>query len=207
MTESTISKKLSGVPAWPVLSPTEKENAMSHENLSRRTILAIASALPGAAALGLAPSSSSALTDERITQLEASIGAAWEELGKACEVLGGAERKVFDWEKLNPMPQLGEWPHGDLAAERSAVAKYEAGLTDRGKRKRVVEEECGYTAAKAYERAAGDKLSALIDEMEETPARNLRDFVIKARVAERMDSDSLAWSIVAELQANEAVKS
>src|SRR6185437_11165814 len=68
MTESTIAKKLSGIPPCPVHSPQGKESHMLAQPTSRRAVLAGASALPVATvAIASAIASSPALASGGVT--------------------------------------------------------------------------------------------------------------------------------------------
>src|SRR6185437_5029275 len=68
MTESTIAKKLSGIPPCPVHSPQGKESHMLAQPTSRRAVLAGASALPVATvAIASAIASSPALARGGVT--------------------------------------------------------------------------------------------------------------------------------------------
>jgi hypothetical protein len=83
MTDSKLTKKLSGIPPGRCVHTTEKEIEMSHANLSRRAIVAGAASVPALVAL---PAVAAAATEpDPAFAAAARLTRAWAEHGRICE--------------------------------------------------------------------------------------------------------------------------
>jgi hypothetical protein len=169
--------------------------------------------------------------DSIIEEIAGKLKAALDRHSQAFDIFGVAENAMFEWERRNPKPVLPEikqasdravddWIRASLEADdpalfcaanpspnahfQAAIDELGAALTNRSKRKAVAEAQCGYRAAEAEKTAASADVASIEEDLANTPARSLPALAIKARLAERLSSADLAWSLVDDLQATEA---
>jgi hypothetical protein len=197
-------------------------------NLSRRSIVASAAALPALAVPVVAASIGK--PDAEIVALSSQLARAWDiGLHDACAALSIADEKVFEWKRLNPEPskvKASDDPQksariDEIIAELrplfadtqdyDADAKYDIAIREWQEKKAAFERESGHDEASAAEGAANDEVSRIIDAMSGIPACSIRGLIAKARVADKTlrsangephsQADENVWSIIDDLLA------
>jgi hypothetical protein len=156
------------------------ENAMS--NLSRRSLVASAAALPALAVPAVAIAAHP--SDAKLAALSLEVVKAWDVgLTEACAKLAVAETKYYDWLDLNRQA---------TESEKSEFKKH-----------------CGLDEARAAEKAANNQFDQSVEAICEVRAQTLRGLIAKARATDLPDGvgDDMAWSIVNDLLAMGAVQS
>lgn len=170
-----------------------------HQPTRRAILVGAAAALPAAivATPALAALGSDDGVDDRVLELEQQLIAADEPLQAALARLGIAEDAMAEWARRNPKPTSPPWREGEDTD--AVVSVYVADVNRWAKRKKAAECGSGLAAAEAAEKAAGEKLNALIRELGRTPARTITGVTAKARAAWRHASELLRYSVIEDL--------
>jgi len=185
--------------------------AQASTKISRRNLISSASAVAAGAAFAT-PAIASAVTatttagaDDRIFELERKLIVASARLDSACRALSRAERTVTDWMRRNPKPtayaifpagrtETTSWRELDAWSQTAKDKQMQW-----EKRKRTAEGNCGLAAMEANEKAAGDEVSRLVDDLCDARARTVAGITAKARAAWRTGSDNLHYSATEDL--------
>jgi hypothetical protein len=144
-------------------------------NLSRRSIVASATALPALAVPAAAIPALGNVDDDKLVTLAAAVEMAWDDkLPAALNLQQIAEVKMWEWKKKNPHPLDVARPATPAAIraweERNAKAKRTFALD---------EVESAVSSAR-------NELDGALDAMCETPARSLRGVIAKARALQKV---------------------
>ena len=144
-------------------------------NLSRRSIVASATALPALAVPAAAIPALANADDDKLVTLAAAVERVWDDTLPAARNLQQiAEVKMWEWKQNNPHPLDGARP-----AATSAIRAWEE---RRAKSKKAF----GLDEVESAVSSARNELDGALDAMCETPARSLRGLVAKARALQKV---------------------
>jgi hypothetical protein len=126
-----------------------------------------------------------------------------------------AEKAMSEWRCRNPEPQSPEQSFSEgerkafaaevqklLAAngpDKATWAKHDAERAGWEKSKATAEWQTGETAARERIEAFWDEHALLVGKLDAMRATTLEGLKVKARLAQLMDEEDLAWSIVQDL--------
>jgi hypothetical protein len=143
-----------------------------------------------------------------------AVEAAWQGLGRTCDVLGVADEAMFEWQRRNPKPVMRKYQKASEierdnwirlvaeaddpikvvaiilspgADEEAAHQEHEEAMKAWQLRYEAAEHENERIAAEALQTAAGDELSEAVERLANTRATTIDGLRCKARLFRMMD--------------------